>query len=327
MHYNCAVMGVIILLGPQRLRPILDRVVKDQQIEGRIAAITAGWQEREAEDDELAEHLSGRTVNLRLYQRAEQVFGADPKLAAAYRLRQMSLKRAQELYRLRLNHAMAAVRELMERPGESEWLEAEQDAAFDAVRRLDNDHLERVEEIHAEFSEEWSPHERPEVQRHRRELAETLAGCAAVAVAGGHVAVLLNRLRLFGLDELIGDLPVMAWSAGAMALGRRVVLFHDSPPQGFGNAEVLESGLGLYRRIVVMPHARRRLEIDRPRRVTELARRFAPRVCVPMDDGDYFMIDGPALWAQAPIRRLTVSGRVQRLRSTRKKAAKAEASS
>jgi hypothetical protein len=101
-----------------------------------------------------------------------------------------------------------------------------------------------------------------------------------------------------------------------MALGRRVVLFHDSPPQGFGNAELLDSGLGLYRRMLVMPHARRRLKLGDPGRVTELARRFAPRVCVPLDDGDYFKIDGTTLWAEAPMRRLTAEGRVERLQSS-----------
>lgn len=317
MHYNCRVMAVIIVLGPQRLRPMLSRVVVDQGIQGRIAAITAGWQEREDEDDELAEHLSGRTVNLNLYRRAEEVQAADPELAAAYRERQNSIKRAQVLYRLRLDHSMSAIRELMNRSGNSEWLDEELDEAFDEVRRLDDAHLERVSGVHDAFFSEWNPFERPAVKEHRKELAEILAGCDAVAVAGGHVAVLLNRLKLFGMDELFDDLPILAWSAGAMALGRRVVMFHDFPPQGFGNAEILDSGLGLYRRMLVMPHARRRLKIDNPNRVTELARRFAPRVCVPLDDGDYFQIDGMALWAQTPMRRLTVKGRVERLKSTR----------
>ncbi len=306
-------MGAIVLLGPQRLRPILGRVVRDLGIGGRIAAVTAGWQEREAEDDELAEHLSGRTVNLRLYARTEQVFESDPELASAYRERQDLLKRAQELYRLRLNHAMAAVRELMGRDGEPELLEAEQRAAFEVVRQLDDGHVERVRKVHSDFEETWLPLKRPAVRKQRRELAKVLSGCEAVAVAGGHVAVLLNRLRLFAFEQLLGDQPVLAWSAGAMALARRVVLFHDSPPQGFGNAEVLESGLGLYGRILPMPHARRRLKLGDPGRVAELARRFAPRFCVPMDDGDYLKINGAALWAEAPVRRLTLEGHVEKL--------------
>jgi hypothetical protein len=306
-------MAVIVLLGPQRLRPILGRVVSDLEIDGRIAAITAGWQEREAEDDELAEHLSGRTVNLRLYARTEEVFEADPELASAYRERQDFLKRSQELYRLRLEHAMAAVRALMRRASDSELLEEERRAGFEAVRRLDDDHLKRVRKVHSEFESRWSLLKRPVIRKQRKELAKILSGCEAVALAGGHVAVLLNRLRLFGLDQLFGELPVLAWSAGAMALAQRVVLFHDSPPQGFGNAEVLEAGLGLYGGILPMPHARRRLELEDANRVSELARRFSPRVCVPMDDGDYLKINGAALWAEAPVRRLTVDGLVERL--------------
>jgi hypothetical protein len=46
------------------------------------------------------------------------------------------------------------------------------------------------------------------------------------------VAVLVNRLRLFGLGDLVADKTVFAWSAGAMAVSERVVLFHDDPPQG-----------------------------------------------------------------------------------------------
>ena len=125
--------------------------------------------------------------------------------------------------------------------------------------------------------------------------------------------MLLNRLRLFGFGDLVGDLPVLAWSAGAMALAERVVLFHDTPPQGFGNAEVLESGLALFRQILPLPHAQRRLQLENPHRVEELARRFAPFSCVPLDAGDYLKIEGPALWAEAPLRRLTAAGKVKRL--------------
>ncbi len=44
-----------------------------------------------------------------------------------------------------------------------------------------------------------------------------------------------------------------------MVVCETVVLFHDSPPQGAGNAEVLDAGLGLARGVIALPHARRRL--------------------------------------------------------------------
>ena len=43
-----------------------------------------------------------------------------------------------------------------------------------------------------------------------------LAAAEALCVAGGHVTILLNRVRLLGLLELAGDLPLIAWSAGAI---------------------------------------------------------------------------------------------------------------
>ena len=64
-------MSAIVLLGPQRLKPTAATIVEELGIEGPIAAITAGWEERESEDDELAEHFGGRTVNLKLHERAE----------------------------------------------------------------------------------------------------------------------------------------------------------------------------------------------------------------------------------------------------------------
>lgn len=59
-----------------------------------------------------------------------------------------------------------------------------------------------------------------------------------------------------------------------MVLCDRVVLFHDSPPQGRGNAEIFEAGLGLYNNMIPLPHASRRLMLDNTIRVATLAKRF-----------------------------------------------------
>jgi hypothetical protein len=275
----------VTLLGPQRLTPTLANAVRGSGVEGDVAVVTAGWQEREEEVDELREHLGGRVVNLRLYARAEEVFRRDRVLARAHRQRQERLQRMQELYRLRLAYAMDAARALLTRRGEAEVLNPERDAAVAAVRELDRVHLERVRAVNQELEAALEPLQRAAVARQREEIAAALSGCAAFAVAGGHVAVLLNRLRLFGLAELVGERPVFAWSGGAMALGERLVLFHDDPPQGPGNAEVLEAGLGLFTGLLPLPHARRRLKLDEPLRVGLFARRFGDLACVAMDDG------------------------------------------
>ncbi len=106
--------------------------------------------------------------------------------------------------------------------------------------------------------------------------------CDALAIAGGHVASLLNRLRLFRISDLARGRMVFAWCAGAMAISERVVLFHDSPPQGPGAAEVLDSGLGLIGEVVVFPQPEFRLRLGDKKRLSLLARRFAPATCLAM---------------------------------------------
>ena len=303
----------LILLGPQRLRPTLTEAMAALGVEGSVAAITAGWQERESDDDELREHLGPRTVNLELYRRAEELFADDRRLFEGHRRRQDSLREAQRLYRRRLGHCLEGARELLAMNGDSELLQEARGDAIAAVRELDARHLETVRRIHRRFRRELRPDRRAGLRRQRAELSRLLAGCEAVAVAGGHVAVLLNRLRLFDVLSLAGSRPIIAWSAGAMALAERVVVFHDSPPQGAGDAEVLETGLGRVRGILPFPHARRRLRLGDPLRVALLARRMAPSLCVALDEGDRLTHAGDGWTADVPARRLAASGTLDAL--------------
>ena len=137
-------------------------------------------------------------------------------------------------------------------------------------------------------------------------------GVDAVLIAGGHVGVLMDRLRLFDVFSTIPTTPVVAWSGGAIVVAERIVLFHDSPPQGRGNPEVHAPGLGLVSGLVALPHAADRLRLEDPARVSLFARRFAPDLCVAMDDGARIQIDGPrAAWrATEATRILGTDGRV-----------------
>ena len=247
--------------------------------------MTAGWQEREREDEELDAELGGRSVNLRLHERFERVSEEDPELAAAHRTVQDRLKLLRRAYNLRLARLMDAWVAVGRLAGEPEVLGPEREGALDAIRRLDRHQLARVREIREEFGERYRPGERPSVARERDEVARELGETEAVVVAGGHVAVLLNRLNTFGLRDLLAGRVLIAYSAGAMALSPRVVLFHDSPPQGAGHAEALEDGLGLFPGILALPDGSRRLRTDDPERTGRLARRFAPATCVLLDAG------------------------------------------
>jgi len=281
----------LILLGPQREQPTVAGTCSDLEAAGRlskgapIATISAGWQEREAELTPLEADLGRGVVDLGLYARAETLAAADLDLAAGHKAAQRRLKELRRAYNLRLAGLMSTSVSLETMEGDEEVLAPEREDALEAIRRLDTRHLGRVADIRAEYDGAFRPHERDEVARHREEIAGLLADVDVVAIAGGHVATLLNRLRLFGIDRLLGDRTIVAWSAGAMALGERVVLFHDSPPWGPGNAEAFENGLGLVQGLIPFPHASRRLALDDCPRIGRLARRFAPDVCALLDPG------------------------------------------
>lgn len=305
----------LAVLGPQRLNRTLGATLEELDLAGsaRIATVTAGWEERESEDEELHEHLWKRSVNLRLHARTDAALHADRELRTGARWRTERLREVQELYRIRVAHALEAARELLRReprPNAADLLAQERAGAIETLRTLDAEHEARVGAIRDEFVARWKPLERPAVERQRAEVERELADCPVVCVAGGHVAVLLDCLRLFAFPELLGARALVTWSAGAMALSERVVLFHESPPQGQGSAEVLETGLGVVPGILPLPHARHRLKLDDPRRVLLLSRRFRPLLAVPLDEGSRLVWDGRGWRGAAGTRKLTEEGLV-----------------
>ena len=304
--------GRVTLLGPQRLAPTLGDALASLAVppDAPVATVTAGWQEREPDDAELDQHLGGRSLNLALYRRVGEAFERDRELEAAFHARQETLRRLQTLYRVRLDAAHAACHALLAMPGDDAPLTAERTAALEALRDLDRRHLERVGEVHAEFGARWRPGERAPLARAREAVSRLLGGVAALAIAGGHVAVLLNRLRLLDVGARARELTVVAWSAGAMALSENVVLFHDDPPHGPGYPEAFEVGLGLAPGVVPLPHARHRLRLDDARRVSIAARRFAPSACLPMDENARLDWDGARWTPAAGTRRLLGDGGV-----------------
>jgi hypothetical protein len=278
-------MPPIVLLGPQRHEPTVPLVVRELGLEPPYAVITAGWQEREGETAELREDVGGAVVELWLYRRAHELFETDPGLRREHRRRQDVLRRLQEVYRLRLGHALEAARQLYGLTGEADVLEVERESAIEAVRALDRHHLDRVMDVRRTYDERLRLDEREDVAVHREQIVRAIDEAGAVLIAGGHVAMLLNRMRIFDLGPLLAKKPVVAWSAGAMAVAETVVLFHDTPPQGAGNAEVLDHGLGLARGILPLPHAARRLRLDDRARVSIFVRRFARLEPLALDDG------------------------------------------
>ena len=160
-----------------------------------------------------------------------------------------------------------------------------------AVRALDAAHLAQVNQVRREFFARLQPHDRPVIAAHRAEVADLLGSAGALIVAGGHVGVLAEVLHLFNVAAVLRS-PVIAWSAGAMALADRIVLFGDRSPQGPGHAEVYGSGLGITRDLVLLPHARARLLLDNALRMSVFAQRFAPARCVLLESGSRVELSG-----------------------------------
>jgi hypothetical protein len=301
---------VIVLCGAQHAEPTVPRVLRELGVTGPAAMIKAGWQEREGEPG-VAADPGVPVVELALHARSEQVFADDPELAEAYKARQRKLKQMQDFYRVRLDHAEQATRAVAVRSADPELAAEEYVASLALIRQIDRDHLDRCRAVHAAFDDVWQPHRRTVLARHIAELRAAIEPTQAIVIAGGHVAVLLNRLRLFGIAELAGPRPIVAWSAGAMALTERVVLFHEDPPHGQAISEVLETGLCLVPGLVVLPEPRLRLHLDDTVRVGELAERYAPAMCVAIDHGAQIWVDGGRVIRAVSAQRLDPSGTVE----------------
>lgn len=319
-----------ILLGPQRFTLKATTALRSLGTEGPAAVINAGWEEREDDLAELDAALDGRARNLRLFHRLGDVLAKDHRFASAatvFRNRHDELTR---LYRLRLDHSKAevyAVQRHLPRPAETATPRPASGAAdvpagsgggpvdpappdsvarrafldaIDNVRRTDAWYLRELDALYAALRDEGGTESSGVIGWHRGEIVAAQSSCAAMVLPGGNVRTLMSALRLFRV-EIPDDLPVVAWSAGAMALTDRVVLFHDHGLDGSRETEVFDHGLGRIRRVVLFPHARRRLRMTDPARLTVLAHRFLEAECVVLDDGTLLDVSDGARPASARI--------------------------
>lgn len=302
---------MVVLLGPQGTSADVGGVLAELGIKGKVALVRAGYQERESEDEAMVATLGVPAVNLGLHARSLTLFREDKEFTAAYQARQHRLRHIQSFYRVRLDKIEDAAKTISVRYVDPDLLEQEEKVSVDQFRHLDADHVERCHALHKAFDARWRLAERPSIARHRAELRTILETTEALVIAGGHVASLLNRLALFDVLGLAAGKPVIAWSAGAMVLTDRIVLFHDFPPYGSDIAQVLDSGLGLAPGVVVLPDPKRRINMDARGGIQRFARRMAPATCVAMDHGARVMFENGVL-SRAAGARLTTKGVIDR---------------
>lgn len=303
----------VTLLGPQRRVAGARSAVAELVPDGPVAAVNAGWLEREADTGELDDVLGGRLVNLELHQRWQTLREDDPDFDASQLRLSNALTELRTAYRLRLSQALAAVAAVRRQVRDEGLREAADADGVEAIRALDAWNLRCGQQIRGDAAAEVRASNSDALARHREDVGRLLGDSAGLVVTGGHVAILLHLLQLFGIADQLRDstigFPVIAWSAGAMALAERVVLFHDHPPYGARPAEVYAVGIAAYTGVVPLPHARRRLRLDDHDHVGLMARRLAPGRGVVMNDGARLDLrDGQSLPDWAP--RLSETGRV-----------------
>lgn len=303
--------GPVVLLGPQGTTPDVGGVLAELGVRGKVGLVRAGYQEREADDAEMVATFGVPAVNLNLHARSVEVFREDKEFTTAYGARQQRLRHMQAFYRVRLDKIEDAAQAISVRYVEPELLEQEEKVSVDQYRHLDADHIERCNALRAAFTKNWNFLERPIIKRHRDELRAVVETVDALVIAGGHVASLLNRLALFDVLSLAANKPIVAWSAGAMVLTDRIVLFHDYPPYGSDIAQVLDAGFGLAPKLVVLPDPRRRVKLDARAGIQRFARRMAPATCVAMEQGSRVLFEDGKI-ARANGARLTTRGEVDR---------------
>lgn len=304
-----------VLLGPQRPTVNLNSAIARAGIpDGPIGVVSAGWQEAEGDIDDVRALVDRPLTDLGIYQKAETLFAADGSLQAAYRQRQDSLKEQQRLYRLRLRQLMIAARSTLRADGDPSVLAAERRHAISQLRALDRHHLRQVGKIHARFDSTLANGSHPQLADCTAALEEALSSCETVLITGGNVVVLMNRLRLFGLQRSLRHKNIVGWSAGAMILCDRIVLFHDRLPQGRRDAELLSPGLGLLSRVVLLPNAKGRLRVGDSLRVSLFDRRFSPSLCMTLDSGAFLLFEGDTLRDSESVKRMTRNGRFKRVR-------------
>ena len=173
------------LLGPQQLKVSLGAAVSALGREGPIALVTCGWQEREDQDEDLPTQLGRKTINLKLYERGEKVLAADKSFARAHRARQDQLRQIQEFYRLRLERTFDAALHIARKSAGTDLEADELRLSMEQVRRIDQEHLERVSALREAHELQMRPLERPVIAKHREELREILSAVGIIAIACG----------------------------------------------------------------------------------------------------------------------------------------------
>ena len=270
--------------GAQRFDPSLARRWPKLGVTGRIAVITAGWQEREAEDEDLAEHLQGRDrqpaparARRRCLPQRSRAARRPPRAARG------AASPAGLLPHSARARARGAARDPAAVPRPPTSSPTKRSASIEAIRDLDAWHLASARAVRKDFEERCEPAPRPARRRaHRKELrGDRLRSATRSPSRGGHVASLLNRLvavRSRQARRQTARLRVVRrarWPSAIASSSSTTTL-----RKGQARARCSTPGSASSPARSCLPAARGPPAPRRPERVQVMARRFAPASCL-----------------------------------------------
>jgi len=126
-------------------------------------------------------------------------------------------------------------------------------------------------------------------QEHRTRLANDILSASAILLPGGSPSRLLLGFRFYRLEGVLAEAlrrgtSFFGTSAGAMVLGRRIVIFNDraQPRQEF---QLLDNGVRLVEGLQVFPHVTDRVQTEDTANLAYLSARFDNRRCVGLNQG------------------------------------------
>lgn len=252
--------------------------------------------------------------NLRLYGAFRDIERAAPDLVASHARKQAALKAVKVVYREAIVAALAGVQKVWasRRDRGCPWFQQ----AIRHLQQVDTLFLAEADRLHEQFAETERPLSHPAVQEVRASILDTLAGCRALLIAGGHVGVLRNRMSFFGLDQALREKPIIAWSGGAMVLAERILLYHDHTAHGVGLAEYLDRGFGLVPGVVFLPHAEQRLDLARAESVGILAARLSPLRGIALENGGGVSPEGERFGRAGAVRQMHADGTLTEVAAT-----------
>ncbi len=157
-----------VLLGPQRFLTTAGTVVHSVAPDGPVATVTAGWQDREAADDELDEVMGGRSRNLHLYGRLSDVLTTDDHFATEALRHRDAMDELAGIYSLRLQRALDSAYAVARRPARDDIAESAFADAVRGVQDIDAWYLRAVDELYGELETAAPPESSEEIARHRQ---------------------------------------------------------------------------------------------------------------------------------------------------------------